>query len=339
MKTILGIDQGSTNTRAALSDLSGCLLGYGEAQGACHAFSGMDFAMQCVREAVQQALDRSGTSPEEVILVYGGLTGVDWPEEYPLLQENIRRLGYSENVHVTNDSIIAMRGGTDQPYGAILIAGSGANCAIRAPDGRTFIYHYYHDEDLQGGQALGMRAIRAVLRSATFREPETSLTRRVLEVYNVQSVDELLRGLLSGLFEGQVPYNTVKELAPIVFEEAYAGDQVAANILRSFGEGLAELVTAGLEHFDMTRMGVEVVLSGSIFKGVGPLLVESIAANLHRVAPKARLVNARYEPVVGAVLLGLEANGVRVDSTIKANIGTTARKFGLVRNSDEGGDA
>ena len=54
-------------------------------------------------------------------------------------------------VFIVNDSIAALRGGTEKPYGAILVAGSGANCAVLAPDGRQFIYHYYHDNDFKVG--------------------------------------------------------------------------------------------------------------------------------------------------------------------------------------------
>jgi len=328
MNVILGIDQGGTGTRAAVCDLEGRLLGFGTSYGGQHTFQGMDFAMGAVKEASQSALTQARVTPDEIVCIYGGLTGVDFPEEYPLVADGIRSLGLCSNVYTTNDSIIALRGGTEKPYGAVIIAGTGGNCAIRTPEGIEFVYHYYHDMDLQGGGAIGERAVKAILRAQTFREQSTSLTRRVLEKFQVDSVDDYLRRIA----HQEIPWDAFKDLCPIVFEEAYAGDEVAANILRSFGEGCAEMVTAGLKHFGMTDLDVEVVLSGSVFKGVGPILTDTLTACIHSVVPKARLVNARYEPVVGAVLLGLEKQGVSIDTSVKINIEATAHQLGLIRN-------
>jgi hypothetical protein len=81
----------------------------------------------------------------------------------------------------------------------------------------------------------------------------------------------------------------------------------------------------------MTNLELEVVLSGSVFKGEGPLLLDTLAMHIHTVAPYARLVNARYEPVVGAVLLGLEYTGVKADEAVKRNVEAGAGRLGLIR--------
>jgi len=327
MNVILGIDQGGTGTRAAVCDLEGNLLGFGTSYGGQHTFQGMEFAMGGVREASQEAMRQAGVIAKDITCIYGGLTGVDFPEEYTLVADGIRSLDLCTNIYTTNDTIIALRGGTEKPYGAVIIAGTGGNCAIRTPEGVEFTYHYYHDIDLQGGSAIGQRAVNAILRAQTFREQPTSLTGRILQKYQVQTTDDFLRGMTRLEFS----WDSFKELCPIVFEEAYAGDEVAAKILRSFGEGCAEMVTAGLKHFQMTDLEVEVVLSGSVFKGVGSILIDTLNTAIHKVAPKARLVNARYEPVVGAVLLGLEKLGLAIDTSLKANLDTTANQLGLIR--------
>jgi len=285
--------------------------------------------MQGVKEAVGQALAQAQLSNEEIDLIYGGLTGADWPEEYGMLREAVGALHLCDRVHITNDSIVAMRGGTEKSYGAILVAGTGANCAVRAPDGREFLYHYYHDEHLQGGSALGASAVKAVMRAETGRGPATSLRPRLLAVMGFNTVDDLVRKVLEGW---QAHFMDFKDLAPIVFEEAYAGDPVASGIIHDFGKGSAELVTAALRRFEMTDVEIEVVLSGSIFKGVGSLLTDTLKVEIHRVAPKARLVNARYEPVVGAVLLGFDLLGIQIEGGVKANIALTAKQLGLERD-------
>jgi N-acetylglucosamine kinase-like BadF-type ATPase len=329
MEIILGIDQGSSSTRAAVCTLDGHLLGYGSAPGACHGFQGMPRAMQVVQEAVAAALAQANARREDVRLVFGGLTGADWPDEYPLLQGNIRSTLGIENVTVTNDSIIAMRGGTERSYGAILIAGSGGNCAIRAPDGRQFIYGYYHEPALQGGGALGRHALDAIYQAEVGLKPATRLTQRVLTLFGLKNADQLMRAEV----EQRLPGKGILDLAPLIFEEAALGDWAAVRILRNFGKGSARLVTHGLRRFHMTGIEVDVVLSGSVFKGQGTLLVDTIAKHIHKVAPRARLVNARYEPVVGAVLLGLEKARAPFTAKVRAAIEESALKFGLVRSS------
>jgi len=327
MKHVLGIDQGSTHTRAALCDLHGNIVGVGKSYGACHAYDGMDKAMSAVKSASEAALEQAGLTPTAIGVLFDGCTGADWPDEYGLLENALLSLGLCSNVHVANDAIIALRGGTEARYGAILIAGSGGGCAIISPGGEKFIYQYYHDDDLQGGGALGRRALNLIYRAETGREPATRLTGLVLAKFGLPNVDALLRADA----EHRLPADEIRHIAPLIFQAACQGDHVACKILRAFGEGMAELVTAGLMRFNMTGLDVDVVLSGSIFKGQGSLLPEVIAANIHMIAPKARLVNARYEPVVGALLLGLEEVGVKVDEQIRRNIEDSSQELNLVR--------
>ena len=327
MGYLLGIDQGSTHTRALVSDTQGHLLGLGLADGACHAYVGLQRAIDCVQAAARAALGEAGLSAASLDCIFAGLTGADWPDEYDLLTNSILQLGLAPKVHVTNDSIIALRGGTAQSYGAILIAGSGGNCAVRAPDGREFIYGYFQENNLQGGAALGRRVLLAVYRAHTGREAQTDLTRIALEVCALNSVDELLRADV----EGRLDEQKVHALVPRLFDAACAGDGVAESILRDFGTGCAELVVAGLRRLDMTGLPLEVVLSGSVFKGRGGLLQEVIAAGIQAHAPHARLVNAHFEPVVGAVLLGLERLGVDTTRAVRDHIEEGAQALHLIR--------
>lgn len=326
MSYVLGIDQGNSGTRALLSDIDGFLLGYGNAFGAQHTFNGMERAMMAVKEAGQIAINKAGITNPDIAVIYGGFTGADWSDEYLALQENVRALGFSEAVYIVNDCIVALRGGTDHSYGVIIIAGSGGNVAIRSPEGKEFIYGYYHEGDLQGGSSLGDHVLRAIYRAETGREPSTSLTSRVLAKYRFSTVEQLLRANVENRLPGEY-----KDLAPLLFEEADQGDVVARRIVQHFAEGNAEMAVAGLRRFGMLDLEVEVVLSGNIFKAKGPLLIDIITNTIRKDVPKARIVNARYEPVVGGVLLGLEKAGVDINKQVKANIELSAQKLGLIR--------
>lgn len=327
MGYILGIDQGRTHTRAAVSDRFGNILAVAKSAGACHAYEGLERAMNTVLEASEKALSQSKVHLDQIDVLFAGLTGADWPEEYDLLKNGLQQLPLCFiNIHVVNDAIIAMRAGTQQPYGVILIAGTMGNCAIRSPYGEEFIYQYYCEPDLQGGVALGTRALNTIFRSYTGREPDTLLTDLVLRHYALNTVDELCKRYYANKL------GSISELAPLVFKAAASGDDPASFIIKSFAEGYAEMAIAGLRRMHMLDMDVEIVLSGSIFTSRGKLLYDTIRTTIHAAAPKAQLVNAHYEPLVGSVMLGLESVGVSIGEQVLSNLEQSAKRFKLERH-------
>jgi len=71
-----------------------------------------------------------------------------------------------------------------------------------------------------------------------------------------------------------------------------------------------------IRRLSLTKEDVEVVLGGSVFKGKGDLMLNTITRLVYEEAPKARIVRPQHEPVVGAVLLALEAAGAVVDEAL-----------------------
>lgn len=327
MSYIVGVDQGGTKTQAVVSDSGGNLLSVGRSEGASYSLSGIDKAKTAVHDAVTQALLSASIHPQKVSLLVAGMAGLNWPDEYPVLQNALQSLRLAKQVMVINDSLIAFRGGTMATSGAVLVAGTGANCALISPMGQTFIYGLYHDEDLQGAIALGRRALNAVYRAQTGRESPTLLTKYLLDFFNLTSVDTLIRA--DSL--GHIELNDIKELAPLVFRAVYAKDQVACTLVKHFGNGLAELIVAGLQRFDMTSFNVDVVLSGGVFKNPSRLLQNTIHQQLKKVASGVRIINARYEPVVGAVLFGLDYLGFVITEPIRQSIEISSQRFELIR--------
>jgi len=256
---------------------------------------------------VRQALAQAGVAPEQVAYACYCLTGADWPEDAPMLRDEVLRpLGLSAELAVKNDAFAALRAGTAEPYGVAICAGTGTNTAIVTPDGQEYAYGYFADAG--SGGDIARCAIHAVLRADDGRGRPTSLTGLMLGNFGYATPEALLRARLSG----ELGSNRIHTACPLVFEAAAAGDAVARGIIVAQGHELALYATAAIRRFGMQESAFDVVLSGSIFKGRGPLLIDTVTADVLAVAPQARVVRPRCEPAGGAVLLALDACGVRV---------------------------
>ncbi|NSW91245.1 MAG: hypothetical protein HPY74_11355 [Firmicutes bacterium] len=327
MKYVIGIDQGATKTHAALSDENGCILAVARTSGAEHHYNGLNCQIGFIDRVCSELLENAGIDKKDVMIVFSGLTGVDWPGEQELMENEIRKLGFCCKIFIVNDCIVALRGGTSENFGAVICAGTGVNCAVISPDGREFIYGYYAESDLQGAVALGRHTLTAVYKSKTGRLGPTCLTEKVRQRFGISDIDTLLRSDV----EGRLPEEKVMLLPLDLFEAAYDGDVIAADIIKKYGAGLASLVNARAVLFNMNGIAFDVVVSGSIFKGPGTLLTDVVTSEIHTVCPKANIINARYEPVAGAVILALEKLHGRYENKIRHNIETTSSNFGLLR--------
>jgi len=324
MKYVIGIDQGSTKTHTAISDLAGNILATYMTGGAEHHCVGIKKQMGLIDESLAEILKLSGVSKDELLHIYCGLGGADFEEEYLELKRLVRMLGYSNEISVANDCQIAFRGGSQKGVGAIICVGSGTNCAVRSPSGEEFVYGYYVEDEIMGATAIGQAALTLAYQSAMGRIGFTALTERLLEHFSARTVDELLRiDILEELRNEEK-----KSLAPLMFECAYDGDLIAAEYIKDYGIKTAGLVNARAKIFGMEMLDFDMVLSGSVFKGPGSLLSDAIRMEIHTVCPKAKIIPARYEPVVGAVICALEASGHKGDFS---NIETSGKKHNLLR--------
>ena len=98
MSIIVGIDQGSSHTWAAASDLQGNILSVGMSFGACHAFDGIEKAMQAVNLSCEAALQLASIPRTKIQLIYSGMTGADWQDEFTLLHDSIVALNFCQQI-------------------------------------------------------------------------------------------------------------------------------------------------------------------------------------------------------------------------------------------------
>ncbi|MGB8643640.1 MAG: BadF/BadG/BcrA/BcrD ATPase family protein [Anaerolineae bacterium] len=304
MTYFLGVDVGGTKTHALVADEHGHARGLGHAGPGNHEMVGWEGLEAVLGAATAEALARTGISRDQIAGAGFGVAGYDWASERERTLAAIRTLGLTAPVEAVNDGVLGLIAGASEGWGVALSAGTGCNCYGRDRQGR--IGRMTGEGDTMGEAAgagtVVAEAIRHISRAWSRRGPATALTPAFLALAGATEVEQFLEGVC----EGQYSYDA--EAAPIVFQVAAQGDAVARTIIEWAGRELGNLAVGVIRQLELEADDFEIVLAGSLFEG-GPLLTEPLQVTVHAVAPRARFVRLTAPPVVGGVLLGMEAAG------------------------------
>jgi N-acetylglucosamine kinase-like BadF-type ATPase len=322
----LGVDGGNSKTHALVISDHGDLLGFGTGGPSDFQQFGLQAARKAWSEAMHGALSQAGLSTQDIRLGCFCLAGADLPEDYQLLESETSVIARPMPVLVKNDSLAALHAGLHgSPFGVTVVLGSGFNAAGRGKDGQEIVLAGlgYLSGDYGGGGWIAEQMIRAVMRAWDGRGPATTMREPVLQALGSRDEMDLIRSLRKGVVEGKL-----LSLVPIAFEAAYDGDQAAQSILTFIGVEAGTAAGTLIRRLGLQEEAVPVVLSTSIFRGKGPLLLDVIGATVHRTAPKARIVTPDFVPVVGAALAALEAAGLPCNPELIDSLqGAYARRF------------
>jgi N-acetylglucosamine kinase-like BadF-type ATPase len=316
----LGADVGSSKTRVLIADEHGQPCGYGESGAGNHEVVGYPGLSAALRQAAGQALDLAGLQPSQIDGAGFGVSGYDWPSERQPTLEAIAALQLDAPLEAVNDAVLGILAGTRDGWGMALVSGSGCNCrgwdAQRSREGRVTGSGMWLGEGA-GASDLVARAVQAVAHEWTRRGPPTRLTQAFLEITGAVGLEDLLDGLVNGRL------SLDGEVAPLVFQVAQEGDPVAVEVIRWAGRELGELACCVIRQMGFASLEFDLVLMGSMFDG-GLILVEPLRQRILALAPRARLQRLSAPPVVGAVLLGMEAAGLAPSPQVRRSL-ITAR--------------
>ncbi|MEC0226865.1 N-acetylglucosamine kinase [Paenibacillus alba] len=319
MKYYLGVDAGGSKTYTLITDEQGNIIGKGHSGNGNHQL-GVDQARANITTSVEMALQQANLTRSDIEFAFFGLAGADRPIDYTILRPLIGELGFPQH-EIDCDTMIALRAGTAQPYGVVLICGSGTNSAGKNQHGQFYQCggFNYQFGDFGGGGTLAVEAFRSVIRAWDGRETPTLLTNLLLEALGFSTVKDMFDDFMDN--NKSVPLHTAK----LLFQAAHQDDEVALRILRIQGEELGKAATAIIKRLNMEQESFNVVLAGSVIaRGEGAYIQAYIEQAVSEIAPNAALVKLNVEPVVGAVWLAMEAGGKALSAEVYEKLKTVS---------------
>jgi len=311
----LGVDIGSSKTHALIADDRGNALGFGCCGAGNHEVVGYTGLEKALLETTQQALAMSGLKVTQIAGAGFGVAGYDWPSERPATLQSIAALSLCCPFEAVNDVDIGLIAGTVEGWGIVIDAGSGNNVHGRTPGGQIagITGNGGRFGEYGGSAELVSRALIAISYEWTGRGPATQLTPAFIQYVGARDISDFLEGLVLDR------YLLSNQMAPLVFEVAAAGDTVAQEVITWNSRELGYSAVGIIRKLGFQNLDFEVVLIGSMFNG-GRLATEPMQRIIWAEAPRAHFVHLNCPPVVGGVLLGMQAAGCIAPDSIRSSV-------------------
>jgi glucosamine kinase len=296
---VLGIDAGGTKTVCHLANARGDMLAETRGGGANLQAVGELEVEKVLHEVMEEALGDRDITPAAICL---GIAGVDRPDDARVVRAIMKRIGYKAKTLVVNDALVALEAGAPGQPGVVVIAGTGSiaygrnerNQAARAGGWGYML------GDEGSGYWIGRAALRAVLREADRRGPETLLTGLLLKYYGVPRAQDLIHQV----YHGTLRPAAIASLAQCVQSAFTDGDAVAIGILRGAADQLESSALSVARRLEIVGSEFPFVLSGGMFRAV-PWLEEELGRRLPLASPRSHTRLLDVEPAVGAVRLAI----------------------------------
>ncbi len=296
MRHVLGLDAGGTKTVGLLADEAGNVLAEVRGGGANLQTHGELEVEKVLHEVIEHL-----ASLQRVDAVCLGIAGVDRPRDEALLRGILRRLGHRERATVVNDAVIALVAGAPERFGIVILAGTGSIAYGIDRQGRSARAggYGYILADEGSGYWLGREALRAAVRAADGRGPQTLLIDLIFETLQIGSLAELV----PLVYEKGMPKYQVAALAPLVQRARAEGDVASTQILAEGARELALAARSVARQLGFAADPFPVVLAGGAFRAC-PALAKLVEAALDLAGARPRLL--QVEPARGAVTLALD---------------------------------
>jgi N-acetylglucosamine kinase-like BadF-type ATPase len=240
------------------------------------------------------------------------VANADLPSERRELEQMLRGEGWTATTTAVNDTYAVLRAGlddvpaagADRYWGVGMTCGTGINCVGIAPDGTTagFLALGMITGDWGGGSGIGMEALWNAVRASDGRGPRTMLMHAVPGYFGMKEPLEVAEAM----HRGEISWDQVADLAPVMLRAADAGDDVARGLVLRLGEEFFLMVKSVITRLGLGAEPVPVVLGGGVVASGNALLIDRATGMIRAEFPNADVRVLKQVPVAGAALMGLD---------------------------------
>ena len=319
----IGGDVGGTHTRVLITDEEGGVRGFGIGGSGNHEGVGYPGFEAAVKESTTQALSKAGLNLDQIDGAAFGIGGYDWPSQRQPHLDSLAKVGYTMPIEIVNDTVIGIVAGSEEGWGIGIVSGTGCNCWGWDHGGHKIAHltggGSWMGEAAGAGEVVA-QAIRAVSHAWSGRGPQTQLSQVFADMVGAKDAEALLEGMMDLRFQIR------SSAAPLVFKTAYAGDPVAIKIIQWAGTELGEMAKTIIKQLGFEALSFDAVMIGSMWDG-GSLLMDQTRKTIQAYAPGARMVRLNAPPVIGGVLLGMEAAGFKPGHSIRQKLTEESRSL------------
>lgn len=301
---IAGIDGGGTKTHCIIGDEKGNVLSESLSSSSNYQIVGEEYAKASISECFFEAMRQLNIDLSQIDFVFLGLSGADLEADFIILNRLCSEIFGRTPFKIVNDCWIGFRAGIEESFGIVTICGTGANTAGRAKDGRECILRSltYQLGNRGGGIDLAMDAFHFAYRSEEGTGVKTLLETEIPKTLGFNSLNDMVEPIRSNLIDS----SHLRPVTELVFELASKGDSVCQNILIAMGHTLGDMACGVIKKLNLSSEHFTITLTGSVFKGSNPLLVDEYTTTVHRIAPHAIIKPTILSPAMGAYLLALD---------------------------------
>ena len=321
---VLGVDGGGSQTRCAISNLSGEIIGKSVAGPSNPLTVGVEAACEAITRAIDAATRNCGDTVHRFKAACLGVAGAESPLGREALRRELTALDFADRLIIVSDAAAALAGATGCGVGVVVISGTGSIAYGVDAEGRTARaggWGWMVDDE-GSGYDIGRKAMAAALRAHDGRGEPTKLADKVKSRLGLRDMSELV----DRLYVTGVKSYEVAALAPVVAEASAGGDDVATRILIEAGVDLGQATVAVIRRLQL-RGRFTVAKTGGVFQ-LGEPICSTFERTVRKVAPECNISQARFEPAVGAAFLALRELGVAVDEPLLKRTEASLCSFG-----------
>ena len=308
MDYILGVDGGGTRTIVQVADLSGEVVAESESGSSNYKSVGIKIAKENINKAVFKVIDLLNNSKEFTFKnACFGLSGNDSCEDRDIYHKIIFNSKIKDYLNpastiICNDTRIGLAAGSNSKNGIMIICGTGSNCYGINEEGKEAKVNGwdYILGDEGSGYAVGIKALRALMKAYDGRGENTLLFKTILEDLNIKNVSELIRWAYIDSFSK----DKIAAIAKTVCRTAEMGDRISIKILEEEAMEAINSVTVVANKLNIADKKFDLVFVGNLFK-CEKYFKSVLMKKLKSKFTQINFMPLTEKPVEGAIKLAL----------------------------------